>query len=69
MEKSLDSWKKVLNKDGLLIMSWNTFLLKRNEFEKLLINKGFEVVKNENLLSFEHRVDQAINRDFIVAKK
>ena len=51
------------------IMSWNTFLLKRNEFEKLLINKGFEVVKNENLLSFEHRVDQAINRDFIVAKK
>ncbi len=65
----MDSWKKVLNKDGLLIMSWNTFLLKRNEFEKLLINKGFEVVKNENLLSFEHRVDQAINRDFIVAKK
>ena len=69
LEKSLDSWKKVLNKDGLLIMSWNTFLLKRNEFENLLINKGFEVVKNENLLSFEHRVDQAINRDFIVAKK
>ena len=69
LEKSLDSWKKVLNKDGLLIMSWNTFLLKRNEFEKLLINKGFEVVKNENLLSFEHRVDQAINRDFICIKK
>ena len=69
LEKSLDSWKKVLNKDGLLIMSWNTFLLKRNEFEKLLINKGFEVIKNENLLSFEHRVDQAINREFRVAKK
>ena len=28
-----------------------------------------EEFKNENLLNFEHRVDQAINRDFIVAKK
>lgn len=69
LEKSLDSWKKVLNKDGLLVMSWNTFLLKRNEFENILINKGFEVVENDNLLNFKHRVDQAINRDFIVARK
>ena len=45
------------------------FFVKKKWIWKLLINKGFEVVKNENLLSFEHRVDQAINRDFIVAKK
>lgn len=69
LEKSLDSWKTILSKNGILIMSFNTFLLKRNEFEKLLIDKGFKVMQDENLLHFEHRVDQAINRDFVVATK
>lgn len=69
LEASLDAWKNVLNENGVIIISWNTFLLKRKEFEQILENKGLQVVKDENLLSFEHRVDQAINRDFIVAKK
>ncbi len=66
---SLDGWKNVLNKDGLLILSWNTFLLKRQEFENILKEKGFNVLNDESLINFEHRVDQAINRDFIIAKK
>ena len=69
LEKSLDSWKNVLNENGILVISWNTFLLKREDFKNLLTSKGFKVIENENLLSFEHRVDQAINRDIIVAKK
>ena len=69
LEKSLDSWKNVLNENGVLVISWNTFLLKREDFKNLLITKGFKVLENESLLSFEHRVDQAINRDIIVAKK
>ena len=52
-----------------MVISWNTFLLKREDFKNLLITKGFKVIENESLLSFEHRVDQAINRDIIVAKK
>lgn len=69
LESSLTAWKNVLNENGVLILSWNTFLLKRKDFEEILKSKGFKVLDNENLINFEHRVDQAINRDLIVAKK
>lgn len=69
LEKSLDVWCNCLNIDGIMILSWNTFLLKRTEFVELIKNKGYKVLEYENLNNFEHRVDQAINRDFICIKK
>lgn len=67
LKESLPVWKKVLKEEGVLVISWNTFLLKKEEFCKILKENNFEVLNNEMYNSFEHRVDQAINRDFIVA--
>lgn len=69
LEKNLNVWKNIMKDNGILALSWNTYLLKRIEFEKILEQKGFEIIKEENLLNLEHRVDQAINRDIIFAKK
>lgn len=69
LTQSLKVWKNLLNDDGVLVISWNTFLLKRKDFEILLAENGYQTFDSEEYLNFEHRVDQAINRDFIVAKK
>lgn len=69
LQNSLSVWKNLLNNDGIMILSWNTFLLKRNEFVSLLEEKGLKLVDIDSINNFEHRVDQAINRDLIVVKK
>ena len=63
------SWYSVLKKDGVLVLAWNSFTLSREEFTKILENNGFKVLSEEVYLNFEHRVDQAIKRDIIVARK
>lgn len=69
LEASLSAWKTVLKPNGVLVISWNTFLLKKEDFKTLLEKNGFEMIDDESYNNFEHRVDQAINRDFIVARK
>jgi hypothetical protein len=41
----------------------------RAELEVILADAGLKVMDAEPFLDFEHRVDQAINRDLIVARK
>lgn len=69
LEKSLDAWRNVLSDKGVMVISWNTFLMKREQFESILKSKGFCLIDDVRLTEFEHRVDQAIKRDFIVAMK
>jgi hypothetical protein len=64
----LPSWKSVLKTNGVIALSWNTFVLARKEMVKILEDQGFSVFKGD-CYDFEHRVDQAINRDIVVAKK
>lgn len=65
----IKSWYHVLKKEGVLVLSWNSFLLSREEFGAVLESAGFKVLSSDAYLQFEHRVDQAIKRDIIVAKK
>lgn len=60
---------KVLKKGGILVFSWNTFVLSREKMEESLQKSGFTLVENPNLQSLEHKVDASILRDIIVAKK
>lgn len=69
LNSCIDSWNYVLKKDGVILLSWNSFLLSRKEFGEILENRGFTVLSSEVYLNFEHRVDQSIKRDIIVAKK
>lgn len=63
------SWRNVLKKDGVMVLAWNSFILSREDFTELIEKNGFQVLASDLYLKFEHRVDQAIRRDIIVAKK
>lgn len=69
LENSVPSWYQVLKKGGALCLSWNSFVFSRKKFTQLLEQFGLYVLSDEPYLQFEHRVDQAIKRDIIVAVK
>ena len=66
---SLPAWIKVLKKGGVMVLSWNTFVLKRSLMENILKENGLKLLMNDDPHAFSHRVDQAINRDMIIAVK
>ena len=63
---ALSGWHDVLKPGGVLAMSFNTYVTKREELERLCALAGFEIVETGNL---EHWVEQAINRDVILARR
>ena len=63
----LASWSKVLKKDAVLALSWNTYTLSREDLITSLENQGFQVCNQEAYQHFAHRVSQAIKRDVVVA--
>ena len=63
---ALPAWHEVLKPGGTLALSFNTYVTKRAALEKLAEAAGFEIVRTANL---EHWVEQAINRDVLIAKK
>jgi len=50
-------------------LSWNLYTTSRAELIAMLEASGLDVQDAAPFLDFEHRVDQAINRDLIVARK
>jgi len=66
IKTSVPVWTEVLKPGGAIVLSWNTFLLKREEFEAIFIENKLEII---DFGDFSHRVDQAINRDVIVGVK
>jgi len=65
----LPAWATVLKQGGALALAWNSNVLPRERMEVLLAANGFAVQKEEPYLQLAHRVDQAIMRDVVVAKK
>lgn len=65
----IPSFKNVLKRGGCLVLSWNSFTLKKSDFIALLKDEGFYVYEDEMYMNFEHRVDNSIKRDLVVAKK
>lgn len=66
LEAALSGWFDVLKHGGVLAMSFNTHVTKREALIQLCEKAGFEIVETENL---EHWVEQAISRDVILARK
>ena len=63
------AWVKALRPGGALGISWNTRVARREDAAGALAAAGLEVLDSAPYRAFRHRVDQAITRDILVARK
>ncbi len=62
-------WARLLRPGGALGIAWNTFVAQRHEAVKVLAGAGLNPLDSGPYLGFRHRVDQAIVRDVLIARK
>ena len=66
LERAVPQWLPLLRPGAALGLSWNTKVARRELAEDILIASGLEIVAQ---LPLEHRVDQGIERDVLIARK
>ena len=69
LSECLPEWNKALKTGGCIVVAWNVFVVSREKLTILFNANGFKVLSHSPYDSFEHRVDQSIKRDLIVAIK
>lgn len=69
VETAAPGWAKLLKPGGALGLSWNTNVARRDDVTAVLADAGLEPVETGPYLDFAHRVDQAIVRDIVVARR
>ncbi|MGC5022371.1 TRM11 family SAM-dependent methyltransferase [Micromonospora sp. DT47] len=69
LEAAAPVWATVLRPGGALGISWNTNVARREDAATVLADTGLTVLDAEPYLALRHRVDQAIVRDILVARK
>ncbi|MFC8733793.1 TRM11 family SAM-dependent methyltransferase [Luteimicrobium sp. NPDC057192] len=76
LTKALPGWVRLLRRGGAVGISWNVRVAPRAALEDVLRDAGLEVLGDvrddaapDPWHGFEHRVDQAIQRDLVVARK
>jgi hypothetical protein len=66
LERAVPQWLPLLRPGAALGLSWNVKVARRELAEDILLANGLELVEH---LPLEHRVDQGIERDVLVARK
>ncbi|NEA25702.1 TRM11 family SAM-dependent methyltransferase [Actinomadura bangladeshensis] len=66
---AVPEWARLLRPGGAVGISWNTFVGRREQLAEILAASGLDVQDSEAYRGFRHRVDQAISRDVIVARR
>jgi tRNA G10 N-methylase Trm11 len=69
LTEALPGWATLLRPGGAIGISWNDLVLDRADLTELVADAGLDVLDSDAYLGFGHRVDQAINRDVLVATK
>jgi SAM-dependent methyltransferase len=69
LASALPVWKELLRPGGAVGIAWNARVTPRAAASKIMANAGFEVLESGAYLGFEHRVDQTIVRDILVARR
>lgn len=69
LSESAPAWAKALRPGGGMGISWNAFVARRDDAAQSLAAAGLQVMDGGPYLSFRHRVDQAVLRDILVARK
>ena len=62
-------WAQLLRPGGAIGLAFNTHTAKRAEVAEILVGSGLTVLDGPGYDDLEHRVDQAILRDVIVARR
>jgi len=63
------AWAALLRSGGACGIAWNTLVARREQAAGILADAGLDPVDAGPYLGFRHRVDQAIVRDILVARK
>jgi tRNA G10 N-methylase Trm11 len=63
------AWASLLRSGGACGIAWNTLVARREQAAGILADAGLDPVECGPYLGFRHRVDQAIVRDILVARK
>jgi SAM-dependent methyltransferase len=66
---AVPEWARLLRPGGAIGISWNTFVGRREQLAEILAGSGLDVQDSQAYRGFRHRVDQAISRDLIVARR
>lgn len=69
LERAFPAWYAALMPGGAIAVSFNTYVTKRDTLIRMLEGAGFEVLRGGVYEELEHWVEQAVNRDVIVAVK
>lgn len=69
LAKALPGWHQVLMPGGAVALSFNTYTLKKTDLKNELKKAGFAVLSEAPYDDFEHWVEQAVQRDLVVAVK
>jgi hypothetical protein len=67
--QALPVWTELLRPGGAVGLAWNTHVATREALAGALTAAGLEVADAEPYRGFRHRVDQAIVRDILVARR
>ncbi len=62
-------WAQLLRPGGAMGLAWNTYLAGRQDVADIFAKNGLTVLDGPGYGDLEHRVDQAIVRDVLVARK
>jgi SAM-dependent methyltransferase len=68
LESAIPVWRVALRPGGAIGIAWNNLVARREQLAKLLQQNSLEVCDSPAYRSFEHRVDNSIQRDLIVAR-
>lgn len=69
LSEALPVWTSLLRSGGAVGISWNTHVASRKELTDLLATHGLTVADSPAHRDLSHRVDAAITRDLVVARK
>ncbi len=69
LQEALPVWWELCRPGAGVTLAWNRRTLERAELERLVLASGFELAAPEGDDRFVHRVDQAIQRDVLVARR
>jgi SAM-dependent methyltransferase len=68
LASAIPIWRAALRPGGAIGISWNNLVARRDKLAQILAENGLEVCDSPAHRSFEHRVDNSIQRDLIVAR-
>jgi SAM-dependent methyltransferase len=69
LREAVPVWAEVLRPGGAMGVAWNTHVAARDDALAVLADAGLEPLDDGPYRGFEHRVDQAILRDVLVARR